>query len=180
MKILVLCTGNSFRSQMAQGFLESFDTRLIVCSAGTQASGKLNEKAVTVMKEVGTDISNHTSDSVVKYLDEEWDYVITVCSDANEACPVFQGKVKYILHIDFDDPSHLIGTVDYILNEFRRVRDEIRERLYRFYTDQIIPQLGPDDFCCHMFELYTMLPPSPFHKKRKLSGDLKKSKKRQT
>ena len=105
MKILILCTGNSCRSQMAHGFLQSFDPDLTVCSAGTAASGKVNEKAIAVMKEAGIDISHHTSDPVEKYLDEEWNYVITVCGGANENCPVFTGKVKHRLHIGFDDPS---------------------------------------------------------------------------
>ena len=94
MKILILCTGNSCRSQMAHGFLQSFDKNLMVRSAGTEASGKLNEKAVAAMKEIGIDISHHTSDSVDDYLNEEWDYVITVCGGANENCPTFLGKVK--------------------------------------------------------------------------------------
>src|SRR5512145_841580 len=132
-KVLILCTGNSCRSQMAHGFLQSFDKNLTVCSAGTQASGKLNEKAVEVMKEVGVDISHHTSDPVEKYLGEEWDYVITVCGGANEACPLFLGRVKNRLHIGFDDPSHATGTDEFIWNEFRRVRDEINEKLYDFY-----------------------------------------------
>ncbi len=83
MKILILCTGNSCRSQMAHGFLQSFNSDLIVRSAGTQASGRLNMMAVEVMKELGIDISSHTSDSVDIYLNEEWDYVITVCGGAN-------------------------------------------------------------------------------------------------
>ena len=91
---------------MAHGFLQSFDKNLTVESAGTEASGKLNEKAVTAMKEVGIDISHHTSDSVEKFLDQEWDFVITVCGGANENCPAFFGKVKHRLHIGFDDPSH--------------------------------------------------------------------------
>jgi arsenate reductase (thioredoxin) len=137
MKVLILCTGNSCRSQMAHGFLQSFDKSLTVCSAGTQASGKLNEKAVKVMKEVGIDISHHTSDSVEKYLGEEWDYVITVCGGANESCPAFIGKVKERLHIGFDDPSHAVGTDEFIWGEFRRVRDEIKLRFYSFYTQNI-------------------------------------------
>ena len=128
MKILILCTGNSCRSQMAHGFLQSFDQNLIVCSAGTQASGKLNQQAVAVMKEIGIDISHHTSDSVDIYLNDEWDYVITVCGGANETCPAFIGKVKHRLHIGFDDPSHAVGTEDFIWSEFRRVRDEIKEK----------------------------------------------------
>ena len=133
MKILILCTGNSCRSQMAHGFLQSFDATLTVCSAGTEASGKLNEKAVVVMKEIGIDISHHTSDSVDLYLYDEWDYVITVCGGANEACPAFLGKVKHRLHMGFDDPSHVTGTDEYIWSEFRRVRDEIKDGFRKFY-----------------------------------------------
>ena len=126
---------------MAHGFLQSFDKNLTVCSAGTEASGKLNEKAVEVMKEVGIDISHHTSDSVEKYLKEEWDYVITVCGGANESCPTFIGKVKHRLHIGFDDPSHAKGTDDFIWNEFHRVRNEIKDQFYSLYINQIVPQL---------------------------------------
>ncbi|MFA5650159.1 MAG: arsenate reductase ArsC, partial [Proteiniphilum sp.] len=104
-KILILCTGNSCRSQMAHGFLQSFDQDLKVCSAGTRASGRLNPKAVEVMRDAGVDISYHTSESVDKYLSDEWDFVITVCGGANESCPAFMGKVKQRLHIGFDDPS---------------------------------------------------------------------------
>ena len=133
MKVLILCTGNSCRSQMAHGFLQSFDKSLTVCSAGTEASGKLNEKAVLVMNEIGIDISHHTSDSVDLYLDQEWDFVITVCGGANESCPAFLGKVKNRLHIGFDDPSHVTGSDEYIWSQFRRVRDEIKEGFYKFY-----------------------------------------------
>lgn len=138
MKILILCTGNSCRSQMAHGFLQSFDPNITVCSAGTEASGKLNAKAVAAMKETGIDISHHTSDSVDMYLGEEWDYVITVCGGANENCPAFIGKVKNRLHIGFDDPSHAKGTEEYIWSEFIRVRDEIRERFYELYANELI------------------------------------------
>lgn len=141
MKILILCTGNSCRSQMAHGFLQSFDPKITVCSAGTQASGKLNSRAIAVMKDAGIDISHHTSDPVEKYLDEEWDYVITVCGGANESCPTFTGKVKHRMHIGFDDPSHTIGPDEFIRSEFIRVRDEIREAFYKFYIDEIKPQL---------------------------------------
>ena len=141
MKILILCTGNSCRSQMAHGFLQSFNPNITVCSAGTQASGKLNEKAVAVMKEAGVDISHHTSDSVDKYLKDEWDYVITVCGGANEECPAFFGKVKHRLHIGFDDPSHAVGTAEFIDSEYIRVRDEIKEAFWRFYMQEIKPNL---------------------------------------
>jgi arsenate reductase len=139
MKILILCTGNSCRSQMAHGFLQSFDKELTVCSAGTEASGQLNPKAVATMQEAGIDISHHTSDSVEKYLNQEWDYVITVCGGANESCPAFLGKVKHRLHIGFDDPSHAIGTDEFIWSEFIRVRDEIKNGFWKFYTENIKP-----------------------------------------
>ena len=141
MKVLILCTGNSCRSQMAHGFLQSFDSSITVCSAGTQAAGKLNAGAVAAMKEIGIDISHHTSDQVEQYLDQEWDYVITVCGGANEACPAFLGKVKHRLHIGFDDPSHVIGTDEFIKSEFQRVRDQIKDGFYKLYIEQIKPQL---------------------------------------
>ncbi|MBN2165856.1 MAG: arsenate reductase ArsC [Marinilabiliaceae bacterium] len=141
MKVLVLCTGNSCRSQMAHGFLQSFNPNITVCSAGTEASGKLNEKAVKAMAEIGIDISHHTSDSVEKYLGDEWDYVITVCGGANEACPAFMGKVKHRLHIGFDDPSHATGTNEFIWSEFIRVRDEIKVGFSKFYNEEIKPQI---------------------------------------
>lgn len=141
MKVLILCTGNSCRSQMAHGFLQSFDPNLTVCSAGTQASGKLSSKAVAVMKEAGIDISHHTSDSVEKYLNDEWDYVITVCGGANESCPAFVGKVKHRLHIGFNDPSHAVGTDEFIWSEFIRVRDEIKDGFWKFFQEEIKPKL---------------------------------------
>lgn len=137
MKILILCTGNSCRSQMAHGFLQSFDSSLAVHSAGTEASGRLNPQAVEVMSEIGIDISHHTSDSVDIYLGEEWDYVITVCGGANETCPAFFGNVKHRLHIGFDDPTFAIGTDEFIQSEYIRVRDEIREGFWKFYKEQI-------------------------------------------
>jgi len=122
---------------MAHGFLQSFDKDLMVRSAGTEASGKLNKKAVAVMNEIGIDISHHSSDSVEMYLSERWDYVITVCGGANEACPIFLGEVKNRLHIGFDDPSNAKGSVEFILSEFYRVRDEIKEAFLKFYNDEI-------------------------------------------
>ena len=141
MKVLILCTGNSCRSQMAHGFLQSFDERIQVESGGTEASGKLNRKAVKAMAEISIDISGHTSDSVQKFLNDKWDYVITVCGGANENCPAFFGEVKHRLHIGFDDPSHAIGTDEFIWSEFIRVRDEIKERFYKLYEEEIKPQL---------------------------------------
>ena len=137
MKVLILCTGNSCRSQMAHGFLQSFDDGITVCSAGTKAIGKLNSKAVEVMREAGVDISHHTSDQVDMYLNDEWDYVITVCGGANESCPTFSGNVKNRLHIGFDDPSEATGTPEYVQSEYIRVRDEIKKAFYELYTNKI-------------------------------------------
>jgi arsenate reductase len=126
---------------MAHGFLQSFDKNLVVRSAGTEASGRLNAKAVKAMAEIDIDINHHTSDSVDMYLGDEWDYVVTVCGGANEACPAFLGKVKHRLHIGFDDPSHATGTEEFIWSEFLRVRDEIRDGFHRLYIEHIKPQL---------------------------------------
>ena len=136
MKILILCTGNSCRSQMAHGFLQSFDPELQVFSAGTEPAKQINQKAVQVMKEAGIDISHHKPKMVDLYLNDIWDYVITVCDHANETCPVFMGKVKNRLHFGFDDPSNAIGSEEFILREFRRVRDEIKNQFLDFYNTQ--------------------------------------------
>lgn len=147
MKILILCTGNSCRSQIAQGFLQSFDSDLTVCSAGTEPSEKVNGKAVAVMNEVGIDISSAYPKSVNQYLDEEWDYVITVCGGANENCPMFTGHVKHRLHIGFDDPAAITGDEEFVMNEFRRIRNEIKNGFYAFYITEIKQQKLPTCSC---------------------------------
>jgi arsenate reductase len=134
MKVLILCTGNSCRSQMAHGFLQSFDKNIEVRSAGTEPAKQVNQKAVKVMKELGIDISHHTPKMVDQFLNEEWDFVITVCDNANETCPAFFGKVKHRLHIGFEDPSIASGSDEFIWSEFRRVRDEIKSKFYEFYS----------------------------------------------
>ena len=126
---------------MALGFLQSFDNNLIVCSAGTIPSRRINEKAVAVMNEAGIDISKHYPKSVENYIDEAWDYVITVCDDANETCPIFSGKVINRLHIGFEDPSKVTGNEEFIRSEFRRVRDAIKEKFNELYINQIKPFL---------------------------------------
>ena len=132
MKILILCTGNSCRSQMAEGFLRSFDAEIEVYSAGTEPSNQVHPKAVTVMQELSIDLSGHQPQKVDEYLDDSFDFVITVCGHAKENCPVFLGDVKQHLHIGFEDPAEATGTEEEILEEFRRIRDEIRERMQAF------------------------------------------------
>lgn len=138
MKILILCTGNSCRSQMAQGFLQSFDKSNQVFSAGTSPARKINQNAIKVMGEVGIDISQNNPRNVIQYINEDWDYVITVCDDANESCPFFPGKVKHRLHFGFQDPSNAQGSEEFIISEFRRIRDEIKSTFYNFYNDLLI------------------------------------------
>lgn len=141
MKILILCTGNSCRSQMAHGFLQHFDEKLTVRSAGTEPARKVNQTAVKVMKEAGIDISHHTPKMVDQYINDEWDYVITVCDHANETCPIFMGKVKHRLHMGFEDPSHAKGSEEFILSEFYRIRDQIKNDFHLLYVEQLKPLL---------------------------------------
>lgn len=117
---------------MAHGILKSLDSELSVFSAGTRPVEKVNSKAVAVMREIGIDISDHTPHNVAEYLKEPWDYVVTVCGGAKESCPMFTGNVRHRLHIGFDDPSDAEGSDEYVMSEFRRVRDEIRERFRQF------------------------------------------------
>jgi arsenate reductase len=127
-RVLILCTGNSARSQMAEGLLrhdggESFQVE----SAGVEPASVRSE-AIKVMSEIGVDISGHRSKSIDEFIGQEFDYVITVCDNANERCPVFPGNVKRI-HWSLEDPAAAIGDEGERLDVFRRVRDEIRERL---------------------------------------------------
>jgi len=123
---------------MAHGFLQSFDKDLNVKSAGTEASGKLNSKAVEVMNELKCDISHHSSESVDLYLNEEWDYVITVCGGANESCPVFVGEVKNRIHMGYEDPSDAVGTDEFVMSEFRRIRDLIKTDFFEFHKKHLM------------------------------------------
>ena len=135
MRILILCTGNSCRSQMAEGFLKSFDPSLEVLSAGTKAASRVHPKAIQVMHEVGIDLSGNFPKTVDQFLSQTFDYVITVCDNAKESCPVFLGAVRHRLHIGFDDPAEAAGTDEEILAVFRRVRDEIRTGFLAFYKE---------------------------------------------
>ena len=136
-RILILCTGNSCRSQMAEGFLKSFDNELEVYSAGTNPSKQVHPKAIQVMKEVGIDLSKNYPKMVDQFLNESFYYVITVCDNAKETCPVFIGKVGKQLHIGFEDPADATGTEEEILSEFRRIRDEIKNDFYKFYEENL-------------------------------------------
>jgi arsenate reductase (thioredoxin) len=122
---------------MTQGLLQSFDSTFEVYSAGTKPASSVNEYAIKVMSEIGIDISANKPKSVNPYLGEDWDFVITVCGGANEFCPMFYGKVKNRIHIGFDDPSLFKGTEEQILNEFRHTRDKIKQRLYKFYEENL-------------------------------------------
>jgi arsenate reductase (thioredoxin) len=133
-RVLFLCTGNSCRSQMAEGWLrclggEQFD----VVSAGTHPVG-LNPYAVMVMQEANVDISNHASERVDPYLEQHFDYVITVCGRAQDNCPIFPGASS-MLHWGFDDPAKAEGTYEQQVVVFRQIRDEIADRVRRFIKD---------------------------------------------
>jgi arsenate reductase len=138
-KILILCTGNSCRSQMAEGFLKSFDENLEVYSAGTNPAERANPYAIKAMNEVGIDISNGIPENVDKYLSQSFDYVITVCDNAKETCPVFMGDVKHRLHIGFDDPADAVGTEEEVMPVYRRIRDEIKRDFYEFFLKELKP-----------------------------------------
>lgn len=130
-RVLILCTGNSARSQMAEGLLRhDAGNRFEVASAGVETS-RVRPEAIEVMREIDIDISNHRSKSVDEFEGQDFDYVITVCDNANERCPIFPGATERI-HWSFDDPAAAEGDSDTRLNLFRRIRDEIRHRLRLF------------------------------------------------
>jgi arsenate reductase (thioredoxin) len=124
--VLILCTGNSCRSHLAEGILRHIAGDVFdVQSAGSKPAGYVHPKAIAVMKEIGIDISSHTSKHMNEFLDRKIDTVITVCGKADQACPMFPGQVNRY-HWGFDDPAHAIGTEEEILAVFRQVRDQIR------------------------------------------------------
>jgi len=132
-KVLILCTGNSCRSQMAEGFLKSFDSEMEVYSAGTNPASRVSRNSIKVMSELGIDISNNSPKNVSVYLKDSFDYVITVCDNAKKTCPVFFGKAGETLHIGFDDPADATGSEKEIISEYRRIRDEIKRDFMKFY-----------------------------------------------
>ena len=136
-RILILCTGNSCRSQMAEGFLKSFNKNLDVFSAGTKPAEKVNPFAVKAMTEVRIDISKGIAEDVNKYIDQSFDYVVTVCDNAKETCPIFSGSVKHRLHIGYEDPANATGAEEEVMLVYRRVRDEIKKDFYEFYLKEL-------------------------------------------
>ena len=133
-KVLILCTGNSARSQMAEGLLRSMaGERFAVFSAGTKPSF-VRPEAIVAMRELGVDLSSHRSKSVDEYRDASFDYVITVCDNANESCPLFAGKAERI-HWSFEDPAAVDGDEETRLGSFRKIRDRIAGRMRSFVED---------------------------------------------
>jgi arsenate reductase len=132
-RILILCTGNSCRSHMAEGILRAAAGDLVeVHSAGSKPAGYVHPKAMAALAEIGLDLSSHTSKHMNDFLDREITTVITVCGNADQACPIFSGQL-HRHHWGFDDPAHATGTDEEVMDEFRRVRDEIR-RVFDAYA----------------------------------------------
>ena len=141
LRVLVLCTGNSARSQMTQAFLESFDRRLEVYSAGTKPAARVNPYAVRAMKEVGIDIANRIPKAVDQYVEQSFDFVFTVCDDADRNCPRFKGKVGKRVHIGFPDPAKATGTDDQIMAVFRQTRNNIQAKFSAYFQENMKGQL---------------------------------------
>ena len=135
-KILVLCTGNSCRSQMAEGYLRQFaNDRAEIYSAGIETHG-VNPVAIEIMKEDSIDISNHTSNNIDEYRNIDFDFVITVCDNAKERCPFFPSKAKKF-HQNFPDPAKATGTEEEIKQQFRQVRQQIKAYCKNFVADHL-------------------------------------------
>jgi len=127
LKILVLCTGNSCRSQMAEAFLKKALPTAAICSAGTHPAAAISPFTLRVMSEVGIDLSQAHTKGVRQFLNQSFDYVITVCDSARQSCPAFSGKVGQLLHIGFEDPAAAAGDEEEILKAYRCTRDHICE-----------------------------------------------------
>ncbi len=134
-KILVICTGNTCRSQMAEAIIQNIDSEFKVFSAGTKAETKINPFAVKAIKEIGLDISSNVPKNVSIFLNEDFDYVFTVCDGAKEICPVFIGNVKHRMHIGFADPANATGSEEEIMAVYRKVRDEIKFEFEKYFKE---------------------------------------------
>jgi len=137
MRILILCTGNSCRSQMAEGFLKHLHPEHEIFSAGTNPAARVSTHAIAVMKEIGIDIHSQIPENVNMYTGQNFDYLITVCDNAKQQCPVFTGNVKQRLHMGFEDPYHATGSEEEILNIYRKVRDQIVKEFTEFSKNHI-------------------------------------------
>jgi len=126
---------------MAQGLLQSFDKNIEVHSAGTFPGTEVNTRAIKVMSEAEIDIRGHYPKPVDRYLNDQWDFVITVCDQANESCPVFMGRVRHRLHFGYEDPSFLEGSEEYIMGEFRKLREQMKSDFYKLYIEKIKPEI---------------------------------------
>lgn len=122
---------------MAESFLKSFGANLELYSAGIKPSSQVHPKAIQVMREIGIDLSRNYPKQAEQFVNQPFDYVITVCGHANENCPVFTGKVEHRLHIGFEDPAEATGAEEEVLSVFRRIRDEIKERFYELYLNEL-------------------------------------------
>ena len=136
-KVLILCTGNSCRSKMAQAVLQSIDATLYVRSAGTQPAPCVHPMAVDVMSEAGYPIADQRPHNVSEYMNDDWDYVITVCNQAQESCPTFTGRVRHRAHLGFRDPASATGTEAERRAVFREVRNQIIHSFSAFYNQHI-------------------------------------------
>jgi arsenate reductase len=136
-RILILCTGNSARSQMAEGILRTLDPGLEVYSAGTEPAARVNPFAIEAMRRIGIDISAARPKHVYEFLGQPFDYVITVCGEAERNCPAFTGEVRRRLHLGFPDPAAATGSDQEKLEVFERVRDAIREQFRALYEKEL-------------------------------------------
>ncbi|MBK8154034.1 MAG: arsenate reductase ArsC [Saprospiraceae bacterium] len=136
-KVLVLCTGNSCRSQIAEGYLRHFaGDKAEIFSAGVETHG-VNPRAIAIMKEDGIDISKHRSKNIDEYFNIDFDFVITVCDNAKESCPFFPTKAKKMFHQNFPDPAKSTGTEEEILEHFKQVRQMIKSFSQQFVADNL-------------------------------------------
>jgi len=137
MKILVLCTGNSCRSHIAEAFLKSFDPELEVFSAGISPEKQIHPFALKVMDEAGISLEGHYTKNVDGFIEQDFNFLLTLCDRARENCPEFTGKIKKRIHIGIRNPTQAFGTEEEVLNEFRNARDIIKSSFYRFYLKNL-------------------------------------------
>jgi arsenate reductase len=137
MKLLIVCTGNSCRSQMAHGFMKSFDPGLEVYSAGIKPESVVNPYAIKVMNESFIDISQHIPHNINQFVNDDFDLLLTVCDNAKTMCPEFEGNVTKRIHMGFEDPADAIGSDQEILNFYRKIRDEIKNEMFILYKKLI-------------------------------------------